>query len=413
MGFLEKVKTLGSVAKSERNSWGVGIGPGFNSVCYIGPRNYVDNHDRTIRIVGLKTAPYDFTAADVKYVQLLATTVEWVKYKIRFNDGKIFYATLRLKGGRSNYWMPFNVSWLTFELWLKDKIYKTPNEEAQDVVSDASAEDSNCDDRIGLQGTQDNYDYEAAIIAERQREKEEKQKEKERKRAERKEEAERKKKEKEASITDEMRVARKKRKKLIAILMPICVVLAAIIVLLPLYFTATLGFAFTEDGIYICDSGYHTNGLLITDYKGSKTDLTFPTEILGKKVLGIGGDIDNKGFRNLTSVTIPDSVTSIWWCAFEDCSGLTSVTIGNSVTSIESSAFSDCSGLTSITIPNSVTRIGYYVFGNCRGLTTINYQGTKAQWNAIAKDPFAEPFWGEIHPVYTHTIHCTDGDISG
>ena len=56
------------------------------------------------------------------------------------------------------------------------------------------------------------------------------------------------------------------------------------------------------------------------------------------------------GMSNLTSVTIPNSVTSIGNYAFRDCTGLTSVTIGNSVTSIGNMAFGRCSGLTSVTI---------------------------------------------------------------
>ena len=64
----------------------------------------------------------------------------------------------------------------------------------------------------------------------------------------------------------------------------------------------------------------------------------------------------------LTSVTIPNSVTSIEQYAFYGCSGLTSITIPNSVTSIGGGAFYGCSGLTSITIPNSVTSIGELCF---------------------------------------------------
>ena len=51
-------------------------------------------------------------------------------------------------------------------------------------------------------------------------------------------------------------------------------------------------------------------------------------------------------------------------------SELTSITIPNSVTSIGNSAFSGCSSLTSITIPNSVNSIGHYAFYRCESLTS-------------------------------------------
>ena len=73
----------------------------------------------------------------------------------------------------------------------------------------------------------------------------------------------------------------------------------------------------------------------------------------------------------MTSVTIPNSVTSIGDYAFYNCSGLTSITIPNSVTSIGEWAFRRCSGLTSVTIPNSVTSIGDEAFSGCSGLTSI------------------------------------------
>ena len=73
----------------------------------------------------------------------------------------------------------------------------------------------------------------------------------------------------------------------------------------------------------------------------------------------------------LTSVTIPNSVTSIGNAAFQYCTSLTSVTIPNSVTSIGVAAFLDCTSLTSVTIPNSVSSIGVAAFGGCSSLTSV------------------------------------------
>ena len=84
--------------------------------------------------------------------------------------------------------------------------------------------------------------------------------------------------------------------------------------------------------------------------------------------------IGNEAFRGctgLTSVTIPDSVTSIEDWTFHSCTGLTSITIPDGVTSIGWQAFSGCSGLTSITIPDGVTSIGIYAFSYCTGLTSV------------------------------------------
>ncbi len=120
-------------------------------------------------------------------------------------------------------------------------------------------------------------------------------------------------------------------------------------------------FTYTESG----------GTITITGYTGTGGTVVIPAAIDGKPVVGIGLLCVLLYARGLTSVTIPDSVTSIGEYAFAGCTGLTSVTIGNSVTSIGISAFHDCTGLTSVTIPNSVTSIGYCAFYGCNGLTSV------------------------------------------
>ena len=68
-----------------------------------------------------------------------------------------------------------------------------------------------------------------------------------------------------------------------------------------------------------------------------------------------------------------------------------SVTIPNSVTSISWDAFAGCTGLTSITIPFSVTSIGERAFYGCTSLTEINYIGTEIRWGLITKGTDAIP----------------------
>ena len=105
---------------------------------------------------------------------------------------------------------------------------------------------------------------------------------------------------------------------------------------------------------------------------GIKYNVTSTTDPLTVEVVrnGYSGDIVIP--EKVEYETKNYSVTSIGYCAFNDCSGLTSVTIPNSVTSIGISAFYNCSGLTSVTIPSSVTSIEVRAFSGCSGLTYMN-----------------------------------------
>ncbi len=157
-----------------------------------------------------------------------------------------------------------------------------------------------------------------------------------------------------------------------------------------------------DDYIFYNDNGsYYLMG-----YEGTDTELVLPDDIDGNAYAIYQYAFYNRDW--LTSIVIPDSVTSIGSFAFFWCSGLTSVVIGDSVTSIGKYAFSSCSsltgelvipdsvtsigddaftncdGLTSVVIGASVTSIGDWAFSGCSGLTEVYYMGTENEWNTIS-----------------------------
>ena len=104
----------------------------------------------------------------------------------------------------------------------------------------------------------------------------------------------------------------------------------------------------------------------LIDFRGSK----ITSIIIPNTVSSIGYELFS-GCKSLTSVTIPNSVKSIEAYAFSSCTNLTNLTIPSSVTSIGDSAFYDCSSLTRVTIPDCVTSMGDNVFKGCSGLTSV------------------------------------------
>ena len=116
------------------------------------------------------------------------------------------------------------------------------------------------------------------------------------------------------------------------------------------------------------------NQATITGYSGAGGAVDIPAVVNDISVVKVGNGwpaIFGNGNTTVTSVTIPNGVTSIGEDAFFNCISLDSVTIGNSVTSIGDTAFGYCTSLASITIPDSVTSIGEYVFLGCTSLASI------------------------------------------
>lgn len=69
--------------------------------------------------------------------------------------------------------------------------------------------------------------------------------------------------------------------------------------------------------------------------------------------------------------TIPEGVTEIGNCAFQNTSGLSGVIIPDSVKSIEYKAFYDCTGLKQVKVPGKVKIIEYSTFDNCSALLSL------------------------------------------
>ena len=108
-----------------------------------------------------------------------------------------------------------------------------------------------------------------------------------------------------------------------------------------------------------------------TTYVG---DITIPSTVkYGGSTYNVTG-IAHQAFRFMTGVTsinIPNSVTSIGAIAFGGCEKLTTLTLPNSLTSLDLAAFDNCINLQSITIPKSVTYIGRSPLAGCASLKTI------------------------------------------
>ena len=74
----------------------------------------------------------------------------------------------------------------------------------------------------------------------------------------------------------------------------------------------------------------------------------------------------------VTSISLPETLTTIGPKAFEECTKLTALELPNSVTTIGRRAFYDCHALAEITLPESVTSIAESAFSYCYKLTSIN-----------------------------------------
>jgi hypothetical protein len=117
------------------------------------------------------------------------------------------------------------------------------------------------------------------------------------------------------------------------------------------------------------------NGTItITGYDGPPGPVVIPMNINGFPVTGIGENAFGGGEFSpdtaITSVTIPDSVTTIGEDAFVFCSELTTLYLGKGVTNFGDAAFGYCR-LTNVVIPEGATILGGDMFSYCSLLGSI------------------------------------------
>ena len=127
--------------------------------------------------------------------------------------------------------------------------------------------------------------------------------------------------------------------------------------------------------------------------------------IIGNDVTRIGEYAFYGTPSHVKSITIGTGVTNIRQSAFKD-SKITSLNIPNNVTTLGANLCYDCTSLQSVTISNGISVIPGYCFSGCTNLSNITYNGTMDQWTALNK--LVE--WRTDVPATV--VHCTDGDIS-
>ena len=151
--------------------------------------------------------------------------------------------------------------------------------------------------------------------------------------------------------------------------------------------SAGLIYEVSADGTYanlVAYEGTATKIIIAEEYMG------VPVKVIGKRVF-----VHNKA---ITSVMIPDSVTTVEESAFYGCNSLTDVNMPQSLETLANFAFSYC-GFSTLVLPESVTTIGENAFGDCANLSNITITNHAAL--------VGEGAFSDCHPsIYTDEGYC-------
>lgn len=128
----------------------------------------------------------------------------------------------------------------------------------------------------------------------------------------------------------------------------------------------------------ISDDGYryvqvtinNAQGMMITGYSGSQTDVSIPSSIDGKNVIAISKYAFGR-HSEITSINIPSTVTFLGEYCFTGCTRITEFIVPAHIKELPERAFYGCTGLTNVQFHNQFEKLGSCTFYNCKNLTEV------------------------------------------
>ena len=130
---------------------------------------------------------------------------------------------------------------------------------------------------------------------------------------------------------------------------------------------SSAAFSFADDFVYD-NLKYATNSdnsVTLVDGKGANGDIIIPSDVRNKNKVYVVTAIEHNAFEGnnaITAVTIPSSVSTIGYSAFNSCKSLRRVMDASRVTEMQGFEYTDCTNLTSVTLSGTLQKIGYRSF---------------------------------------------------
>ncbi|MBR2319383.1 MAG: right-handed parallel beta-helix repeat-containing protein [Clostridia bacterium] len=133
-------------------------------------------------------------------------------------------------------------------------------------------------------------------------------------------------------------------------------------------------------------------------------------KVIGANTVSTGNVTGTYGTTDIFRYRVVDGKVTITEWLDKSCTDvmIPAVVEDYPVVAIEPWAFMMCDDLTTITIPDSITAIGANAFYMCDALTNVNYFGSKADWNAVAigenNDALLNAVWCSPAALYSETV---------